>query len=258
MIAISPVVIDIIILSYAKNEDLKQFTIHTIQTLLSSEDPEKIQFNILVLESEKRLSPFQFENTTTIYPEESFGFNKYLNIGLKHTSGSLICFCNNDLIFHKEWATEILSVLKKNDSLLSASTFCPLMHRDSHINTNLEAIEGYEGFFSGWCFLIRRELIDQIGYFDEKYSFWYADNDYLRTLNKFQIKNFLIPKAMVTHLNAVTSKSLNKKEYFYLTMLPQLYFNYKWKRDSYIIYRLKTIYFRLKFGFGLLPIRKNA
>ncbi|CAH0166348.1 MULTISPECIES: glycosyltransferase family 2 protein [unclassified Pedobacter] len=247
-----PVKIDIVILSYAKSEELKQLTTQTIQTLLSSEDPKKIHFNILVLESEKKLSPFQFKNTTTLYPKESFGFNRYLNIGLKNTSENLICFCNNDLIFHKEWATEMLSVLKNNDSILSASTFCPLIQRDNGVNMNMEAVEGYEGFFSGWCFLIKRSLIDKIGYFDEKYKFWYADSDYLRTLNKYQIKNVLIPRSVVTHLNAVTSKSLNKKEYFNLTMMPQLYFNYKWKRDSYIIYKLKTIYFKLKFNFSLL------
>ena len=43
-----PVKIDIIILSFAKNEALKNLTIQTIDTLLASEDPDEIDFNVLV------------------------------------------------------------------------------------------------------------------------------------------------------------------------------------------------------------------
>ena len=97
--------IDVVILSYAKNDYLKGLTDQTIATLMDSEDPAKIYFNVIVIESDKKLQPYQFENSTTIYPVEKFGFNKYLNIGIKETSNKYICLANNDLIFHKGWAT---------------------------------------------------------------------------------------------------------------------------------------------------------
>lgn len=242
-----PIQIDIIILSYAKTEALKNLTIQTINSLLNSEDKQQVDFNIVVIESNKQLSPYQFKNTTTIYPTEEFGFNKYLNIGVKYTNSSLICLCNNDLIFHKGWATAIIEAMQNNPSILSASTVCPIMHNKNNIDLSNPIIEGYEKYFSGWCFMIKRSLIDRIGYFDERFKFWYADTDYLRTLAKHQIKNYLVTQSLVTHLNEVTSKSLSKKEHFKLTLLPQMYFNYKWGNDNYLKYQLKLIYFKLKF-----------
>lgn len=245
-----PTTIDVIILSYAKTEELQSLTEQTIRSLLNSETSEKVVFNIVVLESNKKLNPFQFKDTTTIYPTEEFGFNKYLNIGVKYTNSSLICLCNNDLIFHKGWATAIVEAMQKNPTILSASTVCPEMHKKNNIDLSKPVIEGYEKYFSGWCFMINRSLINKIGYFDEKFKFWYADTDYLQTLKKHHIKNYLITGSIVTHLNEVTSKSLSKKEHFKLTLLPQMYFNYKWGKDNYLKYQLKLIYFKLKFSLG--------
>jgi len=245
-----PTTIDVIILSYAKTEELKNLTLQTIDSLLNSEDKQQVDFNIVVLESNKQLSPYQFKNTTTIYPTEEFGFNKYLNIGIKQTNSSLICLCNNDLLFHKGWAIAIIEAMQNNPSILSASTVCPIMHNKNNIDLSNPIIEGYEKFFSGWCFMIKRSLIDKIGYFDGRFKFWYADTDYLQTLKKHHIKNYLITGSLVTHLNEVTSKSLSKKEHFKLTLLPQMYFNYKWGKDSYLKYQLKLIYFKLRFLLG--------
>src|ERR1700761_6399027 len=121
--------IDIIILSYAKNEYLKGLTAQTIETLLASEDPEKIQFNVLVIESEKTLKPYQFPNSSTIYPDQKFGFHKYLNIGIKTTDSPFVCLCNNDLIFHKNWATEMLNAMDNDPTILSAVPYCPNFHK---------------------------------------------------------------------------------------------------------------------------------
>ena len=125
--------IDIIILSYAKNGMLKQLTEQTISTLLVSEDPAQIHFNIIVIESNKNLAPFQFENTKTIYPKEKFNFNKYLNIGISLTSKKYTCLCNNDLIFHKNWASEILKEFARYPTLLSANPYCERFDYDSRI-----------------------------------------------------------------------------------------------------------------------------
>lgn len=242
-----PTEIDIVILSYAKNEKLKQLTEQTIATCLASEDPEKISFNITVIESNQAMKPDEFENSTTIYPDVKFGFHRYLNIGIKNTKSPYISLCNNDLIFHPNWASAIIDAMNDDEQLSSASTFCPIMHENGAFKANTGVIEGYENLFSGWCFLIKRSLIDQIGLFDEHFEFWYADADFLKTLRKNGLKNVLVTNSLVSHLNAVTSKTLSRKEYFEYTLLPQLYFNYKWKRDTYFKYQLKLLYFKLRF-----------
>ncbi|RZK58190.1 MAG: glycosyltransferase family 2 protein [Pedobacter sp.] len=247
MVSNTAISVDIIILSYAKNEALKKLTEQTISSCLASEDPNEINFNIVVIESNRALNPYQFDNTTTIYPEKKFGFHRYLNIGVKHTSNEYVCLCNNDLIFHKNWASNILTSMKDDESFLSASTFCPIMHNNGNFGENTGIFDGYESLFSGWCFMVKRQIFEKIGILDEKFEFWYADADFLKTLRANGIKNFLVTNAVVTHLNAVTSKSLTRKERFAFTLLPQLYFNYKWKRDSYLKYKFKLLYFNLMY-----------
>ena len=105
--------IDIIILSYAKTDELKQITLDCVESLLSSEKSGNIVFEALVIESNKKMSPYQYPGTKTIYPDEVFGYNKYMNIGINMTHNAYVCMCNNDLIFHEGWATEILKAFKQ-------------------------------------------------------------------------------------------------------------------------------------------------
>ncbi|RZK46826.1 MAG: glycosyltransferase, partial [Pedobacter sp.] len=187
-----PILIDIVILSYAKNEELKKLTEEAIASCHQSENPNEISFNIVVIESNKELNPYQYKGSTTLYSTQQFGFHRYLNIGIKHTNSAYICLCNNDLIFHRNWASAILKAMENDPELLCASTFCPIMHKNGNFKIDTGNIVGYETLFSGWCFLIKRSLIDQIGYFDEKFEFWYADADFLKTLKSHSLQNKLI------------------------------------------------------------------
>lgn len=240
-----PVNIDIIILSYAKNEYLKNLTIQTIDTLMKSEDPEQIHFNVVVIESNKQLQPYQFENSTTIYPVEKFGFHKYLNIGIKLTTNSYICFCNNDLIFHKNWASEILKAMDADTAMLSATPYDPNYHQKEGFPQNAPPLEGYFGVLIGWCIFVRREIFDLIGVFDENLVFWYCDYDYSNTLEKFGVKNCLISTSVVTHLGSESISKASSREHKKLTQIPRFYFSYKWHHRSYLKYITQVFLYRL-------------
>jgi GT2 family glycosyltransferase len=241
--------IDIIILSYAKDESLKLLTIQTIETLFKSEDPEKIHFNVLVAESNKTLQPYQYENSTTIYPAEKFGFHKYLNIGIKLTNNPYVCLCNNDLIFHKGWASEILNAMDNDPAMLSAVPYCTNFHKKEGFDPNGPPLEGYFGVLIGWCIFVKREIFDIIGMLDENLVFWYCDYDYSNTLEKLKVKNCLIPTAVVTHLGSESLKTVNSKEHKRLTQIPRFYFSYKWHHHSFIRYKLETMLYKIKIAF---------
>ena len=232
--------IDIIILSYAKNEALKALTQQAVSSLLASEDPEEVVFNIVVIESNRDLEPYQFPNSLTIYPKAKFGFNRYLNVGVNATSNPYICFCNNDLIFHKKWATELLGVITQ-EKALSAAPFCPVTHKRDGYPFQEPYLPIYH-IFSGWCFLIKRELIDIIGAFDEKFDFWYSDMDYLNTLKVHDIKNYMVTKSKVTHLGSKTSEELSAEDYKTLTAIPRTYYSYKWGHHNFFRYILTRLY----------------
>ncbi len=241
-----PVKIDIIILSFAKNEQLRSLTEQTIQTAIDSEDPVKIEFNILVIESNNEAKPYAFANTQTIYPRSKFGYNKYMNIGINATRSDYICLCNNDLIFHPGWATAILEAMKADTELLSASPYCTNYHKNEGFDENGPPLEGYAGLLGGWCIFVKRSIFDIIGLLDEKLIFWYCDADYCKTLQKFKVKNCLIPAAKVTHLGSESLKTVDQAEYQKLTQVPRAYYSYKWVHHSYLKYLAQTTLLRLK------------
>jgi len=246
--------IDIIILSYAKNEHLKALTIQTVDTLMRSEDPEKIAFNVIVMESDKKLQPYQYANTTTVYPKEKFGFHKYLNIGIRMTSSPYVCLCNNDLIFHKNWASEILNIMNNDGSILSASPVEPHFVADSKTATvDLSEKEGFYGVLFGWCIFAKRKLFDITGLPDEKLVYYYSDYDYIYTLKKHGLINPLVLSSKVTHLGGQSQSDFNNSEYINLTQLPRVYFNYKWRHKNYIKYIAELLYYKIRLIKGLKP-----
>jgi GT2 family glycosyltransferase len=242
--------IDIIFLSYAKDDRLKDLTVQSIKTLMDSEDPEEIHFNIIVIESNKTMQPYQYENSTTIYPVEKFGFHKYLNIGIKLTGNPYVCLCNNDLIFHKNWASEILKAMANDPLLISATPYCPNFHKQEGFAETGPPLEGYFGVLVGWCIFVKREIFDTIGLLDENLIFWYCDYDYLNTLQKFGVKNCLVPSSVVTHLGSESLKTVNSREHKILTQIPRFYFSYKWHHHSYIRFKLETWLFKIKMLFN--------
>jgi GT2 family glycosyltransferase len=238
--------VDIIFLSYSKNEHLKSLTIQSIDTLLKSEDPNKVHFNILVIESNKSIAPYQFEHSKTIYPDQDFGFHKYLNIGIKATSNPYVCLCNNDIIFHKGWATEIIKAMSEDPKIMSATPYCMNFHKKGGFIENAPPLEGYFGVLTGWCIFVKREIFEIIGLLDEHFVFWYCDYDYSNTLEKMKVKNSLIPKSRITHLGSESVNTFDKKQHEKLTQLPRFYFNYKWHHGSYARYLISVSLYYIK------------
>jgi len=241
-----PVRIDIIILSYAKDNALHAVTEQTIRSVLDSEDPEKIAFDILVIESAKDVRPYAFSNTKTIYPDVKFGYNKYMNIGIKATHNEFVCLCNNDLIFEKNWASEILKAMDNDPALLSANPFCPNFHEKAKFDPQGPPVEGYFGVLGGWCIFVKRKIFDIIGLFDENLVFWYCDADYCQTLMKYGVKNCLVPTSVVVHLRSESLKGMKASEFDKLTQIPRFYYSYKWVHHSWLKYKAQTLLFNEK------------
>ncbi|HTH81501.1 MAG TPA: glycosyltransferase [Mucilaginibacter sp.] len=240
------ITIDVIILSYAYNSITDNLTRQTIKSLLESEPGGTIKFNIIVIESNKSLKPLQYDHTTTLYPKIDFNFNKFLNIGIKATTNQFICLSNNDVLFHLNWASNLLNEMQ-NDNMLCASTYWQQYHlNERNIQAQTGNIEGYRDIFSGWCFVVRRSIFEKINLFDEKINFWYSDDDFCNTLKKFSIKNYLITNSAVTHVGGYSLNNISEKDRLRFTVLPMLYFDYKWQHRSKILYYAKYLWNSLK------------
>ncbi|MDF2434006.1 MAG: hypothetical protein JWP44_3637 [Mucilaginibacter sp.] len=233
--------IDVIILSYAKDEALKNLTIQTIDTLIASEDPDEIQFNIVVIESNQNLKPYEFKHSTTIYTDKPFGYNRYMNIGIKATLNPYVCLCNNDLIFRKGWASQILNQMQLDKDLKSVNPYCENFHKNTVKDDGRNIVSTINGILIGWCIFFKREILSTTGYLDEKFEFWFADNDYGNTMNKFHIKHALVTSSKVTHIGSKSHSILSNQDLFEYTYGQFLYYDLKWNNKSRLSYYLKAI-----------------
>ena len=84
---------------------------------------ESGDFNFYVIETCRE---YEYKYATTILNiEKEFNYNKCLNIGTKYSNDQYIAYCNNDLLFHKDWAKNILHVFKAHEYL----SLCPILEK---------------------------------------------------------------------------------------------------------------------------------
>ncbi len=238
--------IDIIILSYAKDNKLRELTETALKTLFTSEPDDKINFNVVVVESNKDAEVYNYPNTQTVYPKEKFGYHRYMNIGIEMTNSPFVCICNNDLVFHDGWATEILRAFEKDAELCSTSPACSIHHPAQGISTHNGIHYGYEvrKELIGWCLFFKREILKITGKLDPNFKFWFADNDYSMTLQKHGLKHALVTSSIVEHLESKTLNTKRTRERKRLTAGERFYYEYKWEGRSYLSYLWKTKRFK--------------
>ena len=227
------ITVDVIIISYAKDAQLRKTTENCVKSLISSE--EKIAFNIFIIESNKSeefINLSTIKNLKVIHPTVPFGYNRYLNIGLKLSSSEYVCLCNNDLIFSKNWATNLISAMSTDPELLSVSPYSTNPHKTKfNLNISKKIEYGYNirRYLAGWCIFQKRKIYEKIGQFDERFIFWYADNDYAETLKVKGIKHALVLNSVVEHIESKTLNSEELEKRRKLTHDQKKIFEQKWK-----------------------------
>lgn len=221
--------VDMVIISWAKNDKLKKVTEDGIQTCIDS-CPD-VKFNFFVVETNKEIA-YQFPNTKTIHPDVKYGYHRYLNIGRREGNSKYVCLCNNDLTYENGWASNLISLMESNPSIKSASPWCPQTQGSNkeHIGN---AYTGYRirGEVAGWCLFQQREIYEKIGDLDESFEFWFCDNDYALTLHKNNIPHVLLPSSVVNHHEhniGKTGETLDANKKSHYTMGQQPLFERKW------------------------------
>ncbi|AXT20758.1 glycosyltransferase [Flavobacteriaceae bacterium AU392] len=185
-------------------------------TFIESAKASEIKYEIILIESNKTNNwNYDLEHLKVIMPKGKFNFHKFLNIGVDNAEGTFYILSNNDVVFDKNWLLEILKVSQGNKNILSFSPFDANANKLSKQATkNNDYIVGYDiqKHITGWCLVIHKKVFDDIKQLDERFNFYYADNDYAMMLRKFNIKHALVTKAFVSHLEGISVKELKQKK----------------------------------------------
>lgn len=176
-----------------------------LQTL---EDSTKsvASLEIIVVESDtENRNQFIFGKHIKVvgYDCELFNFHHALNLGIQNATGDYVALCNNDLIFYPQCFEEILKVADEHPKIGSFSPVDPDMPKlPKSITAHNQYVLGYEiqKHIKGWCIVARAETFKKIGPLDERFNFYFADNDYAMMLRKHNIQHVSVTNSRVKHL----------------------------------------------------------
>lgn len=184
--------VDVFVLSNASTRQLRRMTQRTIDTCLAGAN--SLPINVVVLEQQN----VAYDRAVTIAMPAEFNYNRFANLGAERYSSDWIMIANNDLVFHDGWLHNLLAA---GHPVVSPK--CP---RDPRQREFTENTTGYltARHLSGWCFMLRRELWEKIGGFDDCVDFWCSDDVVIEQLKTIGVEPMLVVDSIVEHLQSVT------------------------------------------------------
>lgn len=170
-----------------------------------------------------------------ILNESNVGFSKGNNQALEVADGEYIGFLNNDILLYPNWFEEIEKVFQKENA-----AFVSPRHINPHIDStdekhyieffkkNFKYKTVYEKNFDECvfsCVITKREVINKIGVFDEKYSpAFFEDNDYKYRAILAGYGIYVVNNICFFHFGSITSvcydKNLEKNKNYYYSKYP--------------------------------------
>ncbi len=125
--------------------------------------------------------------------QENLGWVKSVNKGIGFSKAKYVCVMNNDILVYPSWLSEMVKIAQKDSQigLVNPLWELPKNFRGNRSEYFKNVVQRQEGKFietdwaRGYCFLVKRAVLDRIGGLDERFSPGYYDDwDYsLRAIN---------------------------------------------------------------------------
>jgi GT2 family glycosyltransferase len=219
-------IVDVIILSKATSAQTAIMTQRAVDTCVMGAN--SLPVNVIVLEQNHDAS---YRNAQTVHMPEEFNYNGFANHGAGLGSAKWIMVANNDLIFHDGWLHQLLAARYP-----VVSPKCPRDPRQEGVRVNTT---GYRNavHFSGWCFMLTRQIWERIEHFDDRVTFWCSDDAVIEQLRAIDTPPMLVPNSTVEHVQSVTLNEIPEAQRDLLTwgnveMFNELYGQRKFGHDS--------------------------
>ncbi|KKQ34533.1 MAG: putative glycosyltransferase [Microgenomates group bacterium GW2011_GWA2_37_6] len=99
--------------------------------------------------------------------------------------------------------------------------------------------DGETKMATGCCFLVKKEVLEKVGLYDDRYFLYFEDADFSERVKKAGFKIFYAPKSIIWHKNAQSSGGSGSSLQDYFTTRNRLIFGY-----TYAPMRTKIALFR--------------
>lgn len=191
-------VVDVIMLSKAENIRDRRMTQQAIDTCFNASNG--LAVNIIVMENGSQSGPYN--RATTIPKPGKFNYNEFANIGASLGTAEWIMVANNDLVFNDGWLHHLIAA---GHDVVSPHE--PTDMRQKGIIKN-ETGDQCGRHFSGWCFMIKRKLWEDIGKFDTDVSFWCSDDVVIEQVIAKGVHPMLVKDSIVEHRPSTTVSAM--------------------------------------------------
>ncbi|MDP8298686.1 MAG: glycosyltransferase [Candidatus Tantalella remota] len=162
-----------------------------------------------------------------VFSPENAGFAAGMNKGLRLSDAPFVCILNNDCVVADGWIEEMLNVALSRDDIglvnPQSNTFGSRPDKGISINDHASLIRDRKGKFVelghaiGFACLIKKEVIDRIGYLDEAYEgVCYEDTDFAAKAYEKGFISVMAEGSYVFHEEQASRKNLKGKEEIYL------------------------------------------
>ena len=158
--------------------------------------------------------------------ERNCGFIGSANVGLQKTTSPYICLLNNDTLVTADWLERMEAVLDAHPDIGIVSPASTTYGLKPGQGESLESFasarrETYAGRFQethycvGFCLLLRKKMLEQIGYFDPVYGVGYfEDNDLGQRAARAGYRSVIALDSYVWHREHGTFTSAERQRQF--------------------------------------------
>lgn len=199
---------------------------------------------------------------TVIRSETNLGFTGGYNLGIKQAlknGADYLLIINNDTVLHPDLVMQLLSVLD-NEATIGATV--PKIyfakghefHKDRYKKDELGKVFWYAGghvdwanvqsihrgvdevdhgqydtiepidFATGCCLLVKKEVVQKVGLFDDRYFLYYEDGDFNERIKRAGYTVMYVPTAVLVHVNASSSGGAGNTLHDYFLTRNQMLF----------------------------------
>ncbi|MCE5330031.1 glycosyltransferase, partial [bacterium] len=180
-----------------------------------------------------------------IFNKSNLGFPKGCNQGIVASSFENILFLNNDTVVTHNWLKNLLICINSSEKIGAAGPVTNYCSNYQAINTNYKSMEEMQLFarqynisdenlweqrlnLVGYCLLLKRKVLDRVGYFDEDFSPGnYEDDDLSMRIIKAGYKLILCRDTFIHHFGSRSFKT-NCSEFSELLKNNSKKFENKW------------------------------
>ncbi|MDD3877592.1 MAG: glycosyltransferase family 2 protein [Bacteroidales bacterium] len=218
--------------------------------LIDNNSDEKDFFNLVKQYTRQNVMSFK-----CVQDKEPFNFSRLINLGRKHSNGEYLILLNNDTeVITPDWIEAMMEhaqrdsigvvgakLLYDNDTIQHAGVIVGLGGAAGHVLVG-EYRDG-PGYFNyvnmlntysavtGACFMVRTDLFDKVGGFDEGFGTEYNDVDFCLKVVEAGHRNLYVPHCELYHYESMSRGHPHSTYEAYKKHLKEVnMFTKKWKK----------------------------